>query len=86
MRQAEFVELSKEVMPVLEKLTEIAGQHGTADKLVSVTLSAEGYIDFVVHDSGMRLSRLKKEDEPEVKIRKGLFQEMGREEKKYDRI
>lgn len=86
MRQAEFVELSKEVMPVLEKLTEIAGQHGTADKLVSVTLSAEGYIDFVVHDSGMRLSRLKKEDEPEVEIRKGLFQEMGREEKKYDRI
>lgn len=82
MRQAEFVELSKEVMPVLEKLTEIAGQHGTADKLVSVTLSAEGYIDFVVHDSGMRLSRLKKEDEPEVEIRKGLFQEMGREEKK----
>lgn len=73
MRQAEFVELSKEVMPVLEKLTEIAGQHGTADKLVSVTLSAEGYIDFVVHDSGMRLSRLKKEDEPEVEIRKGLF-------------
>lgn len=86
MRQAEFVELSKEVMPVLEKLTEIAGQHGTADKLVSVTLSAEGYIDFVVHDSGMRLSRLKKEDEPEVEIRKGLFREMGREEKKYDRI
>ena len=79
MRQAEFVELSKEVMPVLEKLTEIAGRHGTAEKLVSVTLSAEGYIDFVVHDSGMHLSRLKKEDEPELEIRKRLFQEMGRE-------
>lgn len=28
MRQAEFAELSREVMPVLDKLTEIAGQHG----------------------------------------------------------
>lgn len=27
MRQAEFAELSREVMPVLDKLTEIAGQH-----------------------------------------------------------
>lgn len=26
MRQAEFAELSREVMPVLDKLTEIAGQ------------------------------------------------------------
>lgn len=43
MRQAEFAELSREVMPVLDKLTEIAGQHGTAEKLVSITLSAEGY-------------------------------------------
>lgn len=41
MRQAEFAELSREVMPVLDKLTEIAGQHGTAEKLVSITLSAE---------------------------------------------
>lgn len=32
MRQAEFAELSREVMPVLDKLTEIAGQHGTAEK------------------------------------------------------
>lgn len=46
MRQAEFAELSREVMPVLDKLTEIAGQHGTAEKLVSITLSAEGYIHF----------------------------------------
>ena len=53
MRQAEFAELSREVMPVLDKLTEIAGQHGTAEKLVSITLSAEGYIHFTVHDSGM---------------------------------
>ena len=35
-----------------DKLTEIAGQHGTAEKLVSITLSAEGYIHFTVHDSG----------------------------------
>lgn len=35
MRQAEFAELSREVMPVLDKLTEIAGQHGTAEKLVN---------------------------------------------------
>lgn len=49
MRQAEFAELSREVMPVLDKLTEIAGQHGTAEKLVSITLSAEGYIHFTVH-------------------------------------
>ena len=27
MKQAEFAELSREVMPVLDKLTEIAGQH-----------------------------------------------------------
>lgn len=60
MRQTEFAELSREVMPVLDKLTEIAGQHGTAEKLVSITLSAEGYIHFTVHDSGMCLSRLKK--------------------------
>ena len=60
MRQAEFTELSREVMPVLDKLTEIAGQHGTAEKLVSITLSAEGYIHFTVHDSGMCLSRLKR--------------------------
>lgn len=59
MKQAEFAELSREVMPVLDKLTEIAGQHGTAEKLVSITLSAEGYIHFTVHDSGMCLSRLK---------------------------
>lgn len=59
MRQAEFAELSREVMPVLDKLTEIAGQHGTAEELVSITLSAEGYIHFTVHDSGMCLSRLK---------------------------
>ena len=50
MKQAEFAELSREVMPVLDKLTEIAGQHGTAEKLVSITLSAEGYIHFTVHD------------------------------------
>lgn len=49
MRQAEFAELSREVMPVLDKLTEIAGQHGTAEKLVSITLSAEGYIHFTVY-------------------------------------
>lgn len=48
MKQAEFAELSREVMPVLDKLTEIAGQHGTAEKLVSITLSAEGYIHFTV--------------------------------------
>ena len=77
MRQAEFAELSREVMPVLDKLTEIAGQHGT---LVSITLSAEGYIHFTVHDSGMCLSRLKREDAPELEIRKQLSQEMGREE------
>lgn len=51
MKQAEFAELSREVMPVLDKLTEIAGQHGTAEKLVSITLSAEGYIHFTVRDS-----------------------------------
>lgn len=79
-RQAEFAELSREVMPVLDKLTEIAGQHGTAEKLVSITLSAEGYIHFTVHDSGMCLSRLKREDAPELEIRKQLSQEMGREE------
>lgn len=75
-----FAELSREVMPVLDKLTEIAGQHGTAEKLVSITLSAEGYIHFTVHDSGMCLSRLKREDAPELEIRKQLSQEMGREE------
>ena len=79
MRQAEFTELSREVMPVLDKLTEIAGQHGTAEKLVSITLSAEGYIHFTVHDSGMCLSRLKREDAPELEIRKQLSQEMGAE-------
>ena len=79
-RQAEFAELSREVIPVLDKLTEIAGQHGTAEKLVSITLSAEGYIHFTVHDSGMCLSRLKREDAPELEIRKQLSQEMGREE------
>ena len=68
MRQAEFAELSREVMPVLDKLTEIAGQHGTAEKLVSITLSAEGYIHFTVHDSGMCLSRLKREDAPEMDL------------------
>lgn len=73
-------ELSREVIPVLDKLTEIAGQHGTAEKLVSITLSAEGYIHFTVHDSGMCLSRLKREDAPELEIRKQLSQEMGREE------
>ena len=78
MKQAEFAELSREVMPVLDKLTEIAGQHGTAEKLVSITLSAEGYIHFTVHDSGMCLSRLKREDAPELEIRKQLSQEMGR--------
>lgn len=43
-------------------------------------LSAEGYIHFTVHDSGMCLSRLKREDAPELEIRKQLSQEMGREE------
>lgn len=33
MRQAEFAELSREVMPVLDKLTEIAGQHEEAGKV-----------------------------------------------------
>lgn len=84
MKQAEFAELSREVMPVLDKLTEIAGQHGTAEKLVSITLSAEGYIHFTVHDSGMCLSRLKREDAPELEIRKQLSQEMGREEKEHE--
>lgn len=83
MKQAEFAELSREVMPVLDKLTEIAGQHGTAEKLVSITLSAEGYIHFTVHDSGMCLSRLKREDAPELEIRKQLSQEMGREEMRW---
>lgn len=76
----ERVGYEEEVMPVLDKLTEIAGQHGTAEKLVSITLSAEGYIHFTVHDSGMCLSRLKREDAPELEIRKQLSQEMGREE------
>ena len=80
MRQAEFAELSREVMPVLDKLSEFAGVHGSADMLVSFTLSAEGYIHFTVHDSGMCLSRLKREDAPELEIRKQLSQEMGREE------
>ena len=80
MRQAEFAELSREVMPVLDKLTEIADRHGTAEKLVSITLSAEGNIHFTVHDSGMCLNRLKREDAPELEIRKQLSQETGREE------
>lgn len=78
MRQAEFAELSREVMPVLDKLTEIAGQHGTAEKLVSITLSAEGYIHFTVHDSGMCLSRLKREDAPELEIRKTVIPGNGK--------
>lgn len=80
MKQAEFTELSREVITVLDKLTEIASQHGTAEKPVSITLSAEGYIHFTVHDSGMCLSRLKREDAPELEIRKQLSQETGREE------
>ena len=54
MRQAEFAELSREVMPVLDKLTEIAGQHGTAEKLVSITLSAEVQYPRITKNSQLR--------------------------------
>ena len=64
----------------LKNMYENGTSYGTAEKLVSITLSAEGYIHFTVHDSGMCLSRLKREDAPELEIRKQLSQETGREE------
>lgn len=68
MRQAEFAELSREVMPVLDKLTEIAGQHGTAEKLVSITLSVRHY----EKDKSLACGRyFRKKQDYSVKVRKG---------------
>lgn len=85
MKQKEFFELSKEVMPVLDKLTGIAEQYGTAENLINITLDASGYINFTVHNCGMSLSRMKKDDEVEVVIRKQLLEENG-EENRYESV
>lgn len=74
MNQKEFFDLSKAIMPMLDELTEIVKKQ-EVDELISITLSADGYVDLSVRDSRIRLSRLNKTYEPEVVYREKLYGE-----------
>lgn len=61
--KGEFKELAKAAYPHVEAIRELIAEKGL-DSLCNITLSADGYIDFSVHESGWRMSRFKNGEAP----------------------
>lgn len=61
MSKEEFKGLCLEIIPVINKVKEYLEKLEISD-LASLTLSADGYIDFCVHGNDWRLSRMRDDD------------------------
>ena len=57
MSKEEFKGLCLEVIPVINKIKEYLENLGISE-IASLTMSADGYIDFCVHGNDWRLSRI----------------------------
>lgn len=57
MSKEEFKGLCLEVIPVINKIKEYLENLGISE-IASLTMSADGYIDFYVHGNDWRLSRI----------------------------
>lgn len=61
MSKEEFKGLCLEVIPVINKIKGYLENLGISD-LASLTMSADGYIDFCVYGNDWRLSRMRDDD------------------------
>lgn len=62
MSKEEFKGLCLEIIPVINKVKEYLEKLEISD-LASLTLSADGYVDFCVHGNDWRLSRMQNSED-----------------------
>lgn len=49
MNKKEFEEFTKEMLPIIEKIIEVAGKYNLDNELISLACSVDGYIDLTNH-------------------------------------
>ena len=62
MDKKKFEEFLKEMLPLIEKITEIAGKYNSNNELISVTCSSDGYFHLSNHSATYSATRCSESD------------------------
>lgn len=62
-KREQFVELAKEVYPLMKQIGECMKAHGFTDS-ARATISSDGYMEFAPYDTGWILTRYSTEETP----------------------